>query len=411
MSRSGPVGYLAVLGRMALTDVTRRPWRLGFLAAGIALAGAAFFGATVFQAAIGRSLDRRLARLGADVVILPASVTANLTPVLVTVEPSAEVLARGAVERLAAIAVVETVAVQRTLKLADARGHLPIDVVVFDPDADLTVIPWVEERLDRSFGSGDVLVGGRRPEAVGERIVVQGVELVVYGRLGLTGAGPFERSWFISSDTASRLADARGVMADGQPLPRDPLAEPSGALVRLVAGRGPEELRFAAASMPDVRLVVGSGSQIEIRQAVQALADTSLVMLLVSLVAPAVLVGVAYTGMLAERRRELGMLLAIGVPRGGLVAMVVLEAMVAALAGALAGIVLAAAGIAGFLRTVGFTLERRAIELAIPSWMELVWWAVVSGLLVTATAITAAALAAWLAAGRQPWTLLRGDAE
>ncbi|HBB75885.1 MAG TPA: ABC transporter permease, partial [Planctomycetaceae bacterium] len=73
---------------MAVIDVTRRPWRLGFLAAGIALAGAAAFGALVFHAAIGRSLDRSLARLGADAAILPAGVTANLTPVLLSVEPS-----------------------------------------------------------------------------------------------------------------------------------------------------------------------------------------------------------------------------------------------------------------------------------------------------------------------------------
>lgn len=410
MTAGGSNAYLPVLARMAVIDVTRRRWRLGFLAAGIALAGAATFGAIVFQAAIGRSLDRSLARLGADAAILPAAVTAHLTPVLLTVEPSSAVIDRGVIERLAASPVVRAVALQRTLKLADTSGHLPIDVVVFDPAADLTVLPWVVERLERPFGPGDLLVGGRRSEAVGERITVQGVELVVQGRLGLTGAGPFERSWFLGPETARRLADARVVTADGQPVPQNTLESPSGALVRLATGRGPEELRFAAAATPDVKLVAGSGSQVEVRQAVKALADTSLVMLLVSLVAPAVLVGVTYTGMLAERRRELGMMLALGVPRAGIVATVALEAALAALAGAIAGIVLALAGIAGFLRTIGFTLARRAIELEIPSPGELACYALVSVLIVASTAILAAALAAWLAAGRQPWVLLRGDA-
>lgn len=410
MTSGGSSAYLPVLARMAVVDVTRRPWRLGFLAAGIALAGAATFGAIVFHAVIGRSLDRSLARLGADAAILPAGVTANLTPVLLTVEPSSSVVARGAIERLAAFAAVRSVALQRTLKLADTSGHLPVDVVVFDPVADLTVLPWVVERLERPFGPGDVVVGGRRPETVGERITVQNVELVVHGRLGLTGAGPFERSWFTGPETARRLADAKVVTADGRPFPHAPLENPSGALVRLEAGRGPEELRFAAASMPEVTLVTGNGSQVEVRQAVKALADTSLVMLLVSLVAPAVLVGVAYTGMLAERRRELGMMLSLGVPRAGIVATVVLEAAIATLAGVLAGIVLALAGIAGFLRTIGFTLEQRAVELSLPSPGELAWHAVASGAIVAATAITAAAVAAWMAAGRQPWTLLRGDA-
>jgi putative ABC transport system permease protein len=159
-----------------------------------------------------------------------------------------------------------------------------------------------------------------------------------------------------------------------------------------------------------VKLVAGSGSQIEVRQAVKALADAVLVMLLMSLVAPAVLVGVAYTGMLAERRRELGVMLTLGVPRRGIVAIVALEAGLTALAGVLAGIVLALACSAGLLRTVGFTLERQAIELSIPSLGELARCALASGLIVTTTAIVAAAVAAWLAAGRQPWALLRGDA-
>lgn len=410
MTVGGRLSYLPVLARMAVIDVTRRPWRLGFLAAGIALAGAATFGSIVFHAAIGRSLDRSLARLGADAAILPAGVTANLTPVLLTVEPSSSIIAAGAVERFAASPVVHSLTLQRTLKIADSSAHLPIDVVVFDPVTDLTVLPWVEEGLARPFGRGDVLVGGRRPEAVGERITVQNVECVVHGRLGLTGAGPFERSWFLGPDTARQLADANVVTADGQPFPADPLGSPSGALLRLAAGRGPDELRFAAASVPELKLVAGSGSQIEVRQAVKALADTSLVMVLMSLVAPAVLVGVAYTGMLAERRRELGAMLALGVPRADIVVTVALEAAIAAIAGALAGIVLAAAGIAGFLRTIGFALEQRAIELSIPSLGELVRYALASGALVATTAIVGAALAAWLAAGRQPWVLLRGDA-
>jgi putative ABC transport system permease protein len=410
MTVAGSSGYLSVLARMAVIDVTRRPWRLGFLAAGIALAGAATFGALVLQAMVSRSLDRSLARLGADAAILPVGVTANLTPILLTVEPSSAVLARGGLEKLAGSPVVRAIAPQRTVKLADAGGHLPIDVVVFDPVRDLTVLPWVVERLERPFGAGDVIVGGRRPERVGERINVQKVELVVHGRLGLTGAGPFERSWFVGPQTARRLADTNVIAADGQPFPHDPLGEPSGALVQLNAGRGPEELRFAAASMPDLKLVSGNGSQVEVRQAVKALADMSLVVLMVSLFAPAVLVGVAYTGMLAERRRELGMMLALGVPRAGIVATVAFEAALTALAGVLAGIVLAFASVAGFLRTIGFALEQRTIELASPSLGELAWHGLASGMLVAATAIVAAAVAAWLAAGRQPWTLLHGDA-
>jgi len=238
---------------------------------------------------------------------------------------------------------------------------------------------------------------------------MQGVDLVVHGRLGLTGAGLFERSMFVTGDTADRLADAGIVDAAGARVPRQANATPSGLLVRLAAGRGPDDLRFALATIPDVGVSTGNGSQIDVRQAVAALARSSLAMLLVCLLAPAVLVGVAYTGMLAERRRELGLMLSIGLRRLDIVMVVAVEAALAALAGGLVGIVFAAALLATFIRTVGFFLARREIPFVAPTLSECLWFGLVSLLLVTSAAVTAAMVAAAIAAGREAWTLVRGE--
>jgi len=402
-------GYRATLVRMALADAVRRPRRLALLAAGIAVAGAATFAALAFEAAIGRSLDRSLARLGADALVLPASVTASLTPTILTVEPTAATLPAETAARIAALSVVARAAGQRTFQVPDGGGHLPVDLVVFDPATDFTVRPWVVESLDRPFACGDVIVGGRRPERVGERFAIQGVTLVVHGRLGLTGVGPFERSLFIAGDTADRLAAARAVDAAGVALPRDATATPNGMLLRLAAGRGPDDLRFAAARLPDVAVATGNGSQIDVRQAVATLGRSSLALLLVSLSAPAVLVGVAYTGMLAERRRELGLMLSIGLRRRDVVLIVAAEAAVAALVGSLGGVLLAAAAAGAFVRTVGFLLVRRAIPFVVPGPAECLWMGGVSLLAVTAAAVLAATVAAAFAARREPWALVHGE--
>jgi putative ABC transport system permease protein len=401
--------YRLTLARMAVADAVRRPWRLGLLAAGIAVAGAATFGALTFQTAIGRSLERSLLRLGADALIVPAEVVANLTPAILTAEPSSATLPPETVARIAALPVVERWASQRTLQLPDAGGHLPIDVVVFDPATDFTVQPWIVESLDRPLACGDVIVGGRRPERVGERLSMQGVELVVHGRLGLTGVGPFERSMFVTGDTGDRLAEAGIVDAAGAALPRHANATPSGILVRLAVGRGPDDLRFALAKIPGIGVSTGNGSQIDVRQAVATLARSSLAMLLVCLLAPAVLVGVAYTGMLAERRRELGLMLSIGLRRVDIVMVVTVEAAVAAVTGGLVGIVIAAALLAAFIRTVGFFLARREIPFVAPTLSECLWFGLMSLLLVTAAAVVAAAVAAAIAARREAWALVRGE--
>ena len=401
--------YRLTLARMAVADAVRRPWRLGLLAAGIAVAGAATFGALTFQTAIGRSLERSLLRLGADALVVPVDVVANLTPAILTAEPSSATLSPETVARIAALPVVERAAGQRTLQLPDAGGHLPIDVVVFDAATDFTVRPWIVESLDRPLACGDVIVGGRRPERVGERLSMQGVDLVVQGRLGLTGVGPFERSMFVAVDTADRLADAGIVDAAGTALPRHAIATPSGMLVRLAVGRGPDDLRFALAKIPGISVSTGNGSQIDVRQAVTILARSSLAMLLVCLLAPAVLVGVAYTGMLAERRRELGLMLSIGLRRLDIVMVVTVEAAVAAVTGGLVGIVIAAALLAAFIRTVGFFLARREIPFVAPTLSECLWFGLVSVLLVTVAAVAAAAVAAAIAARREAWALVRGE--
>ena len=401
--------YRLTLARMAVADAVRRPWRLGLLALGIAVAGAATFGALTFQTAIGRSLERSLLRLGADALIVPAEVVANLTPAILTAEPSSATLPPETVARVAALPVVERAASQRTLQLPDAGGHLPIDVVVFDAATDFTVRPWIVESLDRPLACGDVIIGGRRPERVGERLSMQGVDLVVHGRLGLTGVGPFERSMFVTGDTADRLAEAGIVDAAGAALPRHANATPSGILVRLAVGRGPDDLRFALAKIPGIGVSTGNGSQIDVRQAVATLARSSLAMLLVCLLAPAVLVGVAYTGMLAERRRELGLMLSIGLRRLDIVMVVTVEAAVAAVTGGLVGIVIAAALLAAFIRTVGFVLARREIPFVAPTLSECLWFGLLSLLLVTVAAVAAAAVAAAIAARREAWALVRGE--
>ena len=51
----------------------------------------------------------------------------------------------------------------------------------------------------------------------------------------------------------------------------DPLDSQSGLVVRLVGGRGPEDLRFAAATVPEVTVITWPGSQIEVRQGLAAL--------------------------------------------------------------------------------------------------------------------------------------------
>ena len=88
---------------------------------------------------------------------------------------------------------------------------------------------------------------------------------------------------------------------------------------------------------------------------------------------------------------------------------VTVEAAVAAVTGGLVGIVIAAALLAAFIRTVGFFLARREIPFVAPTLSECLWFGLMSLLLVTVAAVAAAAVAAAIAARREAWSLVRGE--
>ena len=53
-----------------------------------------------------------------------------------------------------------------------------------------------------------MIVGGRRPEIVGGTVPLFNQTFPVFGKLALTGVGPFERSYFVTAETAARIAAA-----------------------------------------------------------------------------------------------------------------------------------------------------------------------------------------------------------
>ena len=138
------------------------------------------------------------------------------------------------------------------------------DLIAFHPDRDITVRPWLTETLSRAFRRGDLMVGGRRPEAVGATVKFFNRDFTVFGRLALTGVGPFEAPTFHRSirRQTSRRQPARPP-ANSPPGWTPTVPPPSCALK---VGATPEQFRFAAARLPDVQVIAGNGLSTSVRQ-------------------------------------------------------------------------------------------------------------------------------------------------
>src|SRR5262249_32880108 len=283
-----------------------------------------------------------------------------------------------------------------------------VDLIAFDPERDLTVRPWLERRLDRPLRQGDVIIGGRRDEPLGSELLLFGKPLVVYGKLGKTAVGTHERGLFVSFQTMDGLRATIQQICGAKPsLEPDKI---SGVLLELAPGATTQQVRFALlANIPGIKVIGGESMLTAIRQGLAALLNGVLVLMVAMFASTAALIGVLFSAIVTERRRELGLLEAIGARRGQIIGMLLSEA---AIATAVGGVVGCALGIL-LMRTYQHALIYYLESLGIPFvWLDI---GTIGGIavacIVLATLVGAAGalVPAWGASRREPYDLIRTD--
>lgn len=397
--------------RLLLQEAHRSAGRYLLLAFAVALGSSAIFLTLIIRAALQAGLENSLNRLGADLLLLPQGVTHNLTPALLAGEPLAAPLDPHVLPQIKNLAGLEKISPQRHFSIPSDEGHGETDLIAFDPRTDFTLLPWVRQHLPRPFARGDVLIGGRRSEPLGSTLSFFGQNLTVWGKLDLTGVGPTERSLMASFSTVQALAresQSRGLKIFGGP---ETLGSASALLLRLSPGAGAGHVRFALSSLPQVQVISGSTLGIQVRQSIRTLLTGTIAFALVSFLGAGLLLAVVYAGIVAERKADLGLLLALGLSRFRLSAWLAMEAGLCAFLGSLFGILLCGSGLAIFSRTFGYHLASQGINFELPPFALLLYLALLSVLLCALIAGLSAMLPSWRLAGQEVHSLIKGARE
>ncbi len=396
--------------RIALQDLSRRPTRTLLLALAVALGTGAVFGVVTLLQGIERSMTAGFRRLGADLLVVPQATLVNLTGALLTLEPTTETVDLHLADELARIPGVEMVAPQTMIRVpSPGGGHGGlVDLIAFDPSRDFTVMPWLASRPGRPLGLREVILGGRRTERVGDTIPLREQGLSVYGRLEITGVGPFDHGLFVTYETATTLIGA-GRASGGRIIVGDP-GRASALLILLANGATPERSRFAIAQRPGIKIVAGGSTTTSIRRGSSVLLGSGLALVAVFLMSTGLLVGLLFSSIIAERSREVGLLIALGCRRMHLIKMLLIEAAVATGLGGLLGVALGAGLLLVFRRSVGYYFEMVRVGFDWPPIETIVATAGGCVLLAVGVGLLGVSLPAWLAGGREPYQLIRGEA-
>jgi putative ABC transport system permease protein len=416
-ARSGPpahsvsTGLWFLLGSIALQNLGRRKARTLLLAAAVAICSGAVFTGAVLMRSIEDSMDVGFTRLGADLLVVPEGTLTNITAALLTAEPTDLTLDSAIVDRIASLKGIRRAAPQLVFR-TDLSGYggrdEAVDMIAFDPARDITVQPWLEQHLDRPLRTGDVIVGGRRDEAIGSQLLLFGRPLTVYGRLGRTAVGTHERGLFVSFDTMDALRQTILEIC-GSKAPLEP-NKVSGALFELAPGATTRQARFALlANFPGVKVIGGESMLTSIRQGLTALLDGVLALMVVMFVSTAAMVSVMFSAIVAERRRELGLIKAIGARRGQIVGVLLTEAAIATAAGGIFGCMLGVLLMRLFEHSLVYYLQGLGIPFVWLGTATINLIAVACVLLASLIGVIGALLPAWRASRADPYDLIRSE--
>lgn len=394
--------------RLAFQNLLRQPTRTLLLVLAVALGTGAVFASFTAAAGIERSMAASFARMGADLIVVPEKTLVNITSALLTVQPTEEQLEGKILAEISRLPGVAQVTQQTIYRIPIMAGmpNCKANLIAFDPKTDFTVMPWLADRLPRTMALGDVVCGGCRTEACGDEIQVCNVPAPIFGKLSRSGVGPLDDSFFTTYDTIKSIAGN----ANADPhFVRDLRKQGvSAVLVRLDFGATVEQVRFAIARINGVKVVTGTRIVTATRQTTTLLLAGMVGFTFVMLLGSLILVSLLFSAIIAERRREIGLLRAIGCRRLDILRLLVCEAGLATGLGGLLGVILGSGLLLVFQHSLVYFLETMHIEFAWPAAAVIALTAAVCAGLSALVGLVGALVPAWHASGEEPQVLLQG---
>ena len=295
------------------------------------------------------SLRLAISRLGADIVVVPEGSEAKIESALLMGIPAKFWMPEDNLEKIASLPGVQAVSPQlylATLTGASCCSVSDMFMIAYDPGSDFTVTPWLKQELGGNLRLGEVVGGSFISATEGsQNISVYGYLVTLKSNLEPTGTG-LDQSMFLTFDTAYDIASKSQTQAESPLIiPEDSI---SAALVKVEPGTDPNAVAVEIMrSIPDVTPIQSSNLFLSYRRQMNGLLSSIMVILAVTWVLSVAFIGLVFSMAANERRKELGVLRALGATRRFVFQTLLAEASLLAAVGGTLGIALA--GLAVYL--------------------------------------------------------------
>ncbi len=304
-----------------------------------------------------QGLSESADRLGADAIIVPSTADADGYELLYTSNPENKYMSTDImkqVEKLDGVKAVSPQFFSQTINGTCCDFGMEMRLVGFDPDSDFIIKSLMNQKDYEELTDQDIILGGEFTDYVGKTARVLDTPFHVGGELHPTGTG-LDNTIFLRIDRARQITkDSEGL--DVLPKGVDPSTLISAVMVKLDGSITPDKFAHDFIFTGIDAQCISTTDTVSALQA--QLNGTSKVIfgIWIALLAVAVLALIGRFNALAkDRKKEIGLMRAIGVQKKQVFLLIIGEACTMALVGGLAGSIIAGFCISPIMKMIQTT--------------------------------------------------------
>ncbi len=355
---------------VAFRNLKRKLTRTSLLFAIVAVVSCTLFSATLFLKSINNALKLGTYRLGADLLVVPENAETKARSALLSGEPTQFLMDKSILDRVRAVEGVKSATPQLFIKPTSFTCCFNVDVflVAFDPETDFTVRPWLEKHLNRKLDMHEIITGREIPVIVGDNIPFFGTTFQVAGTMEPTGMDFFDRSAFMSLEAAYKMAeDSASKAVQKIEIGRDKI---STVLVQVTEEMSPDRVAIRIEhDIPGIRALVSDTVISTVRKQLSGLIHAIVIISVILWTIVLLIMAFAFYMIVNERRREIGILRAMGANRLHIASIILSEAALLSAAGGAVGI---ATGFTLLMSFKNLLLHYLKLPYLFPSSLELI---------------------------------------
>ncbi|RMD55144.1 MAG: ABC transporter permease, partial [Nitrospirae bacterium] len=348
---------------------------------------------------VKKSLKRGIAKLGADIMVVPAAYNIDEKETLLSGKPFHIYMDGSVLEKVSKVRGVKKATPQVFLESApyvccDTSNAF---LVGFDPKTDFTILPWVAEKLDGPIKKHDIITGRNLPYNKGQYIRFYGIKFRIVGTLERTGLLFMDEASFMPLEAAYEIA--KNNILKLKP------GEVSAVLVQVEPDIDPERVAlFIENEVPGVKTIVSKHVISSARKQMSIVMKGAVTIAGIIWFMAILTIGIVFSMIINERQREIGLLRAMGAKRITVFKLLVTESLLLSIFGGLIGIAIGWSIVYGLREVIQTVLK---VPYLLPSSLEMAVFILFSLLAGVLTGFIAVFYPAYRASRMEPYAAIR----